>query len=98
VSRPTTILSDEALAAIRRASRTRKKKASAGTRIVTSFITSIVVDFMSGFWLMLLVPYAHQHLGTPDRHPGWWPCVVIMALASTAAASFRPVRPKGDDL
>lgn len=97
MSRPTTILSDETLAALGRASRARNRKTGAGSRLVTALVTSILVDLMSGFWLMLLIPYAHQHLGTPDRHPGWWPCVVIVALTSLIAASFRSVKPKGDD-
>jgi hypothetical protein len=96
VTRPTVILSDEAVAALRRLPRNRKGKTSTGRRVVAAFVASILTDLLSGYWLMILIPYAHQNLGTPDRHPGWWPCVVVVALASAVAASFRPTARKDD--
>lgn len=97
MTRPTVILSDETLAALARARKAKgRKQGGRGSRILAAFIASILTDLLSGYWLMILVPYAHEHLGTPDRHPGWWPCVVVVALASAIAASFRPAARKDE--
>jgi hypothetical protein len=39
-----------------------------------------------------LVPYAHQVLGTPDGHPGYWPACVVLALTKGVARSFAPYK------
>lgn len=40
-----------------------------------------IIGLLAGLFLMLLLPLAHETLGTPDLHPGYWRCVGVMLLA-----------------
>lgn len=43
--------------------------------------------------LMLAVPFAHDAVGTPDRHPGWWACLALIAMVRFLAPNlYRTAR------
>jgi hypothetical protein len=70
----------------------RPAKPSKVERVVAALLYDVATALSGGFWLMLLVPYVHQVLGTPDGHPGYWPACVVLALAKGVARSFAPYK------
>jgi uncharacterized membrane-anchored protein len=63
-----------------------KKKAELAGQLFGSLVLAPLV---AGFALMLLVPLAHEVLGTPDLQPGYWPSVAVVALTMWTIGPFR---------
>jgi hypothetical protein len=57
-----------------------KRKQTTATLVGRFLGVLIVAPLITGLCLMLLLPLAHEVLGTPDLHPGYWQCVALSFL------------------
>jgi hypothetical protein len=64
-------------------SRLARRPQGAGRRLITGLLVSVVAVLLNGICLMVLVPLAHEVVGTPLLRPGYWPCVAAVLLART---------------
>jgi hypothetical protein len=69
----------------------RKQKRQQRTKTVYNWLAFTATRFaLGGLYLMLLVPLAHEHLGTPAAHPAYWPSTALFTLASLVFTGLRP--------
>lgn len=48
---------------------------------------------LAAWCLMFAVPLAHDTLGAPDRAPGYWSCLLLVALVRVIKHAFRSTLP-----
>lgn len=71
---------------------TRREKRP-GVAFVSSLLGLLGAGFVNGWLLMLLLPIAAEVLGTPDRHPGYFPCVALALVVRGLIAGITQARP-----
>jgi hypothetical protein len=58
-------------------------------KFLTLLFVGTMFEFIGAWGLMLLVPLAHEQLGTPDTHPGYWACMGILLLVGLVRMPFH---------